>query len=93
VQGMVHDLGAGDTVEVVHHPLHGVTVADWFGAQYGLARAARDAAGSGKPDAPALESLEELAQRLLNAHAAGELRLSVDMHRRSEQAASRAVVD
>ncbi|MFJ3402636.1 MOSC domain-containing protein [Promicromonospora sp. NPDC090134] len=89
------ELGAGDTVDVVHHPLHGVTVADWFGAQYGLARAAgvRDAAGSDETDEPAPESLEALAQRLLNAHAAGEIRLSVDMHRRSEQAASRAVVD
>ncbi len=96
------DLGAGDTVDVVHHPLHGVTVADWFGAQYGLARAAAGSAGSAGPagsagaddaEATAPESLEELAQRLLNAHAAGEVRLSVDMHRRSEQAASRAVVD
>lgn len=96
------DLGAGDTVDVVHHPLHGVTVADWFAAQYGLTRAAAGSAGSagatgsaGADDAgtPAPESLEELAQRLLNAHAAGEVRLSVDMHRRSEQAASRAVVD
>ncbi|MGW2093456.1 MOSC domain-containing protein [Promicromonospora sukumoe] len=95
------DLGAGDTVDVVHHPLHGVTVADWFGAQYGLARAAAgsgsagsaDSTGADDAEAPSPESLEELAQRLLNAHAAGEVRLSVDMHRRSEQAASRAVVD
>ncbi|MFI2361351.1 MOSC domain-containing protein [Promicromonospora sp. NPDC019610] len=102
------DLGAGDTVDVVHHPLHGVTVADWFGAQYGLARASVGAAAASGPaaggpvavaggpagaDAPEVDTLEELAQRLLNAHAAGEIRLSVDMHRRSEQAAARAVVD
>jgi hypothetical protein len=43
--------------------------------------------------APDPDTLEALAQRLLNAHAMGEIRLSVDMLRRSEQAAGRAVVD
>lgn len=29
------DLGAGDTVDVVQRPEHGVTIADWFGVRYG----------------------------------------------------------
>jgi len=81
------ELGAGDTVDVVHRPAHGVTVSDWFAGRYGVALVPDE---KGAPDPGTLEAL---AQRLLNAHAAGDIRLSVDMLRRSEQAAGRAVVD
>jgi MOSC domain-containing protein YiiM len=107
------EIGAGDAVDVVHTPVHGVTVSEWFAGRYGVARGEGPTAGlrperAGDlapvvgdaatlvPDekgAPDPDTLEALAQRLLNAHAMGEIRLSVDMLRRSEQAAGRAVVD
>lgn len=98
------DLGAGDTVDVVQRPAHGVTIADWFAARYGVARGEApttpsvSAGGARTPvadekGAPDPDTLETLAQRLLNSHATGEIRLSADMLRRAEQAAGRAVVD
>lgn len=79
------EIGAGDTVDVVHTPVHGVTIADWFAARYGLARQevgdAVDDRGAPDPDA-----LEKLARRLLDAHTLGEIRLSADMLRRTTQA-------
>jgi len=104
------EIGAGDTVDVVHTPAHRVTVADWFAGRYGVARGEGRTSGTVPPasasasgavaataadekGAPDPDTLEKLAQRLLNAHAAGEIRLSIDMLRRSEQAAGRAVVD
>jgi MOSC domain-containing protein YiiM len=102
------EIGAGDTVDVVHRPLHGVTISDWFAGRFGVARGDGPTTGAG-PDtaaagaaagdavdeqgAPDPDALEKLAQRLLNAHATGEIRLSAAMLRRSEQAAGRAVVD
>ncbi|MFI6424837.1 MOSC domain-containing protein [Promicromonospora sp. NPDC050880] len=85
------DLGAGDTVDVVQRPVHGVTISDWFAARYGVPVAG--APGADEKGAPDPDALERLAQRLLNAQAAGDVRLSVDMLRRAEQAAGGAVVD
>lgn len=66
-------LGAGDAVEVVHRPTHGVTVADWFAAWN---RRGDDAA-----------TAAALARRLLDAAADdGALRLSVDMRERTQKA-------
>jgi MOSC domain-containing protein YiiM len=66
------ELGAGDAVDVVHRPAHGVTVADWFAAWN--RRGADPAAVAG------------LARRLLGAADDGALRLSVDMRERTEKA-------
>lgn len=62
------EIGAGDTVDVVQTPVHGVTVADWFGARYGVARAddATDVV-PGERGTPDPEALEKLARRLLDA--------------------------
>jgi len=59
------EVTAGDAVEVVSRPAHGVTVAQWFGATKGV-----DGAGS-----PAGH-----ARSLLGAHDAGHVRLSDEMH-------------
>src|SRR5690606_480544 len=72
------ELGTGDTVDVVARRTHGVTIADWFGASH-------DVRGAGEPVA-----LESIARRLLDAQAAGELRLSTEMHQRAERALTRA---
>lgn len=72
------ELGAGDTVDVVSRPAHGVTVADWFGASHSVR-------GAGEPVV-----LETIARRLLDAEAAGEIRLSTEMHQRAERALTRA---
>lgn len=88
------EIGAGDTVDIVQTPVHGVTIADWFAGRYGVARGEVQAPLAGdEKGAPDPETLEKLARRLLDAHAVGEIRLSADMLRRAEQAASRAVVD
>ncbi|PUB28673.1 MOSC domain-containing protein YiiM [Promicromonospora sp. AC04] len=94
------EIGAGDTVDVVHRPAHEVTVADWFAGRFGVARgedpttgAGPDAAAADEKGAPDPDTLEKLAQRLLNAHATGEIRLSINMLSRCEQAAGRAVID
>lgn len=95
------EIGAGDTVDVVQTPVHGVTVADWFAARYGVARGEEPttearpirASAADEKGAPDPNTLEKLARRLLDAQAAGEIRLSADMLRRSEQAARRATVD
>lgn len=68
------DLGAGDAVEVVHRPAHGVTLADWFGAFNRL---------DGAPE------LADVAKALLVAHDDGELRLSDEMRKRAEKALGR----
>lgn len=86
------EIGAGDTVEIVQTPVHGVTIEEWFAARYGVVRDADVAAsvrpeGTGEKGATDPDTLEKLARRLLDAHAAGEIRLSADMLRRSEQAA------
>ncbi|MCK9794474.1 MOSC domain-containing protein [Isoptericola sp. 4D.3] len=68
------DLGAGDAIEVVHRPAHGVTVADWFGAWNRL---------DGAPDAA------DAAKALLVADAGDELRLSDELRERAERALQR----
>ncbi|MEL7977606.1 MOSC domain-containing protein [Isoptericola sp. F-RaC21] len=68
------DLGAGDAVEVVHRPSHGVTLADWFGAYNGL---------DGAPE------LADVAKALLVAHDGGELRLSGELRGRAEHSLGR----
>lgn len=82
------EIGAGDTVDVVHTPVHGVTVADWFAASYGVARQeAGDAVDTAEDrGAPDPDALEKLALRLLGAHTLGEIRLSAGMLRRTTQA-------
>ncbi|MCA5891883.1 MOSC domain-containing protein [Isoptericola sp. NEAU-Y5] len=64
-------LSAGDAVDVVERPAHGVTVAGWFGAWSGLD-------GAPHPVEP--------ARLLLAAHDAGQVRLSKDMHSRARGA-------
>jgi MOSC domain-containing protein YiiM len=68
-------IGAGDTVDVVVRPEHGVTVADWFGAWNGGAETRGTAA--------------DLARRLHAAEDDGQLRLSDDMRRRTKRAVAR----
>lgn len=68
------DLGAGDAVEVVRRPAHGVTLADWFGAYNRL---------DGAPD------LADVAKALLVAHDDGEVRLSDELRGRAEKTLSR----
>jgi len=65
------DLAAGDAVEVVHRPAHGVTLADWFGAYNRL---------DGAP------VLADVAKALVVAHDVGELRLSDELRERAEKA-------
>ncbi len=87
------EIGAGDTVDVVQTPVHGVTVADWFAARYGVTGNDGTTVTAGEQGAPDPDALEKLARRLLDAHTLGEIRLSDDMHRRSTQAARRTPVD
>ncbi|MFB7798213.1 MOSC domain-containing protein [Isoptericola sp. NPDC056134] len=68
------DLGAGDEVEVVRRPAHGVTLADWFGAYNRL---------DGAP------VLADVAKALVVAHDGGELRLSDELRERAQQALDR----
>ncbi|MFE5307930.1 MOSC domain-containing protein [Isoptericola sp. NPDC056605] len=68
------DLGAGDEVEVVHRPSHGVTLADWFGAFNRL---------DGAP------VLADVAKALVVAHDGGELRLSDELRERAEKSLGR----
>ncbi|SKC80946.1 MOSC domain-containing protein [Krasilnikoviella flava] len=68
------DLGAGDVVEVVHRPTHGVTLTDWFGAFNRLDGAA---------------VLADVAKALVVAHDDGELRLSDEMRERAQQVLDR----
>ncbi|MEU4360925.1 MOSC domain-containing protein [Promicromonospora sp. NPDC023987] len=77
------EIGAGDTVELVQTPVHGVTIAEWFGARYGVAPVGP---GADEPRPTDPNRLEKLARRLLDAHAIGEIRLSATMLCRSEQA-------
>ena len=86
------EIGAGDTVEVLVRPEHGVTVRDWFAARFGLARGSADPGLDDRGLADA-DALEVLAKRRLSAHATGDITLSSDMLRRAEQAAGRSVVD
>lgn len=69
------ELGAGDAVEVVFRPSHEVSAADWFGAW------SRGAAGSAE--------LARLSRSLMEAAAAGELRLSEDLAALTAKALSR----
>lgn len=78
------DIGAGDTVDVVHVPEHGVRIADWFAATYSAARGAVPRDGElGDPDRTGLAGL---ARRLLAAEAAGECRLGEEMRGRCRTA-------
>lgn len=86
------EIGAGDAVEVLVRPEHGVTVRDWFAARFGLARGSADLGPDDRGLADA-DALEVMAKRLLSAHATGDITLSSDMLRRAEQAAGRSVVD
>ncbi|NOW00744.1 MOSC domain-containing protein [Isoptericola chiayiensis] len=70
------DLGAGDAVEVVSSPGHGVSVAGWF--------AAWNAGPSGFAEAA------RMAAALRAAADDGELRLSPDMESRTAKAVARA---
>jgi MOSC domain-containing protein YiiM len=69
------ELTAGDAVEVVHRPGHGVTVAGWFTAW-----------NAGRP---AFAETARLAAALRTAADAGELRLSDDMGSRVAKALAR----
>lgn len=65
------EIRAGDAVEIVSTPEHGITVADWFGAQFRL---------DGSPPAG------EVAATLLAAHDAGSSLLGDEMHERALRA-------
>lgn len=69
------DVGAGDAVDVVLRPSHGVSLADWFGA------ASAGPAASG--------TAAELARALRRSADAGEVRLSEKMEQRVTAALSR----
>lgn len=68
-------IAAGDVVEVTHRPAHGVTIAEWFGAQ-------NDRSAPGR--------FGDIARVLLAAHAAGDVVLTDEMLSRAETAGSRA---
>ncbi|WP_407319510.1 MOSC domain-containing protein [Isoptericola halotolerans] len=69
------ELGAGDAVEVVSRPSHGVSVADWY--------------GTWSAGAPAFGEAARLARALRDAADDGALRLSDDMDVRVTKALSR----
>ncbi|WP_277207354.1 MOSC domain-containing protein [Isoptericola croceus] len=69
------DLGAGDAVEVIFRPSHGVSAADWF--------------GTWSAGAPAFAELARLAGVLRASADAGEVRLSEDMDVRVAKALAR----
>ncbi|MFV2143853.1 MULTISPECIES: MOSC domain-containing protein [Isoptericola] len=71
------ELGAGDAVEIVFRPSHGVSVADWF--------------GTWNAGAPAFGAAAELAAALRRSADDGEVRLSDEMDRRVSKALTRAV--
>ncbi|MBE1877020.1 MOSC domain-containing protein [Myceligenerans pegani] len=78
------EIGAGDTIDVVHVPEHGVRIADWFAAYYSAARGVTPREGEqGDPD-PVV--LADLARRLLAGDAAGDCRLSDEMRGRCAKA-------
>lgn len=84
------ELGAGDEIDVVHVPDHGVRISDWFAAYFSAARGVAPRGDErGEPE-PA--RLAELARRLLDAEAAGDTPLSKEMLERSERAVARAAV-
>ncbi|WP_166844584.1 MOSC domain-containing protein [Isoptericola sp. BMS4] len=66
------ELGAGDAIEVVSRPAHGVTVADWFGAANRLDGAA---------------DVGRVAAALLAAHDGGDVRLGDELLARARRAA------
>ncbi|WP_418275232.1 MOSC domain-containing protein [Isoptericola jiangsuensis] len=69
------ELGAGDAVEVVSTPGHGVTVAAWFGAW--------------NAGAPGFAESARLARALRRAADDGEIRLSADLDSRTAKALAR----
>ncbi|GAA1978538.1 hypothetical protein GCM10009718_13940 [Isoptericola halotolerans] len=69
------ELGAGDAVEIVSRPAHGVSAADWF--------------GTWSAGAPAFAAAARLAGALRESAEAGEVRLSEDMDVRVTKALSR----
>jgi MOSC domain-containing protein YiiM len=69
------ELGAGDAVEILSRPTHGVSVADWY--------------GTWSAGAPAFAAAAELAGALRTSAEAGEVRLSDEMDARVTKALSR----
>ncbi|RPF19570.1 MOSC domain-containing protein [Myceligenerans xiligouense] len=82
------EVGAGDSIDVVHVPRHGVRIADWFAAYRPAARGPEPRDGGRGNSAPA--GLAGLAGRLLAAEAAGDCRLSDEMRGRCEKAVASA---
>ncbi|GAB4087172.1 hypothetical protein GCM10028784_38020 [Myceligenerans cantabricum] len=80
------DIGAGDAIETVHVPEHGIRVADWFAAYFPVARGVLPRDGERGESCPA--RLGDLARRLLDAADAGDCTLSAEMRERSEKAVS-----
>ncbi|GAB3159469.1 hypothetical protein GCM10027059_05750 [Myceligenerans halotolerans] len=78
------EIGAGDAIDVVHVPEHGVRIADWFAAYFSAARGVEPREGEYGESDPA--GLGDLAGRLLAAEAAGDCRLSDEMRGRCEKA-------
>ncbi|GAA1863020.1 MOSC domain-containing protein [Myceligenerans crystallogenes] len=82
------ELGAGDEIDVVHVPAHGVRISDWFAAYYSAARGVAPREGErGEPE-PA--RLADLSRRLLAAEAAGDTTLSREMRERAQKAVAQA---
>jgi MOSC domain-containing protein YiiM len=81
------EIGAGDAIDVVHVPEHGVRIADWFAAYFSVARGVEPLDGEYGESDPA--RLSDLAARLLAAETAGDIHLSTEMRGRCEKAVSR----
>lgn len=82
------EIGAGDTVDVVHVPEHGVRIGDWFAASFSAARGVEPREGEYGESDPV--GLPDLAGRLLTAEAEGDCRLSDEMRGRCEKAIASA---
>ncbi|MBL0886086.1 MOSC domain-containing protein [Myceligenerans indicum] len=82
------EIGAGDTIDVVHVPEHGVRIADWFGAYFSVARGVEPRDGErGEADPVGLAAL---ARRLLAAEGTGDCRLGDEMRASCEKAVASA---
>lgn len=78
------EIGAGDTVDVVHVPDHGIQIADWFAACFSAARGVEPRGDERGESDPA--GLADLADRLLAAEATGDCRLSDELRARCQKA-------
>lgn len=83
------EIGAGDVIDVVHVPAHGIRVADWFGTYFSLARGAEPREGERGESDPV--RLADLAADLLAAErAGGDFRLGEELRARCEKAVAAA---